>query len=326
MGGGGPEAQSRRTQEQIVAEDVTSTVDEWVFVAARQHGWMCTEKWLWLACESAGDSTGGRAHSPPPAMLSGVDCRETGLFLLEETTSLSGTLVFNPAWCAHLLGNELKNGPIELTLISSYGSPFTLKQLFCDQSKCFSTASRCSASSASDLPCQLIWIPPRSMTCGPSGPPSPVCWSGSSTGNVICRGTSSTTMSSAYSGRAGGSPDPLTHDEIAHTSTLCAAPAAQAAPGAALVEDDPSGSKRRKIHVDLTVRDWFLDVMDQWRTGWRWRMQQCSDEVPRLCPRMFDWFNPNTPYRWKRSAPEAPLGRRTLLSPTDMTRLSEHIM
>ena len=26
-------------------------------------------------------------------------------------------------------------------------------------------------------------------------------------------------------------------------------------------------------------------------------------EVQRLCPRMFDGLNPNTPYRWKRSAP-----------------------
>ena len=39
--------------------------------------------------------------------------------------------------------------------------------------KCFSTASRCSASSASDLLRELISIPPRSVTCGPSGPPSP---------------------------------------------------------------------------------------------------------------------------------------------------------
>ena len=34
-----------------------------VFVAVRQHRWMCTEKELLLACESAGNSKGGRAHS-----------------------------------------------------------------------------------------------------------------------------------------------------------------------------------------------------------------------------------------------------------------------
>ena len=42
---------------------------------------------------------------------------------------------------------------------------------------------------------------------------------------------------------------------------------------------------------------------------------------------MFDGINPNTPYRWKRSAPRAETrGRRSMLSPADMTRLSEHIM
>ena len=62
---------------------------------------------------------------------------------------------------------------------------------------------------------------------------------------------------------------PLTHEENA--------------PGAALVEDEPSGSgtKRRKIHVDPIVRDWFLDMMDQWRTQRRWSMQRClAEEEP----------------------------------------------
>ena len=63
-----PEEQSRRTQEQIVAGEVISTVDEEVFLAVRQQGWVCTEKELWLVCESAGNSTSGRAHSPT-AML-----------------------------------------------------------------------------------------------------------------------------------------------------------------------------------------------------------------------------------------------------------------
>ena len=60
---GSEERQGRGIQEQIVAEEVISAVDEEVFVAERQHRRMCTEKGLWLACESAGDSTGGRAHS-----------------------------------------------------------------------------------------------------------------------------------------------------------------------------------------------------------------------------------------------------------------------
>ena len=114
---------------------------------------------------------------------------------------------------------------------------------------------------------------------------------------------------------------PLTHEELAHTKTPRAA--------AALVEDEPSGSgsKRRKIHVDPIARDWFLDMLDQWRRERRWDMQRCLCEVQRLCPGMFDGINPNTPNRWKRSAPRAETrGRRSMLSPADMTRLSEHIM
>ena len=113
---------------------------------------------------------------------------------------------------------------------------------------------------------------------------------------------------------------PLTHEEPAHIKTPCAAPAA---------EDEPSGSasKRRKVHVDPIARDWFLDMLDQWKTERRWDMRRCLCEVQRLCPGMFDGINPNTPYRWKRSAPRAaPLGRRRMLSPADTTRLSEHIM
>ena len=96
----------------------------------------------------------------------------------------------------------------------------------------------------------------------------------------------------------------------------------------ALVEDEPSGStgKRRKVHVHSTVRDWFLYMLDQWMTQRRWGMQQCLCEVQRLGPGMLDGINPNTPYRWKRSAPRAALSRKTLLSPADMTRLSEHIL
>ena len=50
---------------------------------------------------------------------------------------------------------------------------------------------------------------------------------------------------------------PLTHEEVAFTSTPCAALAALATPAAALVEDEPSGSssKRHKIHADPIVRD-----------------------------------------------------------------------
>ena len=119
---------------------------------------------------------------------------------------------------------------------------------------------------------------------------------------------------------------PLTHEELAHVKTPRAAPVT---PVAALVEDEPSGSasKRRKMHVNPIARDWFLDMLDQWRRERRWDMQRCLCEVQLLCSGMFDGIDPNTPYRWKRSAPRAaPLGRRSMLTPADMTRLSEHIM
>ena len=92
-----------------------------------------------------------------------------------------------------------------------------------------------------------------------------------------------------------------------------------------LVEDEPSGSgsKRRKVQVDPIARDWFLDMLGQWRRERRWDMQRCLCEVQRLCPGMFHGINPNTPYRWKRSAARAEKrGRRTLLSLADTTRLS----
>ena len=108
---------------------------------------------------------------------------------------------------------------------------------------------------------------------------------------------------------------PLTHEELANIKTPCAATAAPATPADALVEDKPSGSASKRHKVHPIARDWF------------WDMQRCLGEVQRLYPGMFDGINPNTPYRWKRSAPRAaPLGRKTLLSPADTTRLSEHIM
>ena len=73
----------------------------------------------------------------------------------------------------------------------------------------------------------------------------------------------------------------LTHEELAHIKTPCAA--------AAPVEDEPSGSasKRRKVHVDPIARDWFLDMLDQWKTERRWDMRRCLCEVQRLCPGVF---------------------------------------
>ena len=97
---------------------------------------------------------------------------------------------------------------------------------------------------------------------------------------------------------------PLTHEEIVHSSL--------AAPTAALVEDEPNRStaKRRKVHADFVVRDWFLDMMEKWKTQRRWDMQRRLCDVQRLCPRMYNGISRNAPYRWKRSVPRpAPLRR-----------------
>ena len=87
---------------------------------------------------------------------------------------------------------------------------------------------------------------------------------------------------------------PLTYDERVHIETPCAA--APCAAAAAPVEDAPSCSraKRRKIHVDPIVRDWVLDMQEQWQTERRWDMQRCLHEVQRLCAGMFDRRPPKT--------------------------------
>ena len=110
---------------------------------------------------------------------------------------------------------------------------------------------------------------------------------------------------------------PLTHEELAHVKTPAAAP----------VEDGPScsASKRRKIHVDPIAREWFLDMLDQWKPSGR-----CGGACARSSAFARECSTGSTrtrPYRWKRSAPRAETrGRRSMLSPADMTRLSEHIM
>ena len=93
----------------------------------------------------------------------GVDRRETGLLLREKNDVIVWDPgLFDPARCAHFRGNDLKiDGLSSLT-----------NKCFVP-ARCFSTASRCGASSTSDLPRRLIWILPHSMTCGPNGPPWP---------------------------------------------------------------------------------------------------------------------------------------------------------
>ena len=69
-------------------------------------------------------------------------------------------------------------------------------------------------------------------------------------------------------------------------------------------------------------------MQEQWQTERRLDMRRSLHEVQCLCPGMFDDVHRNTPYRWKRSAPRAEThcGRKSMLTPADTTRLSEHIM
>ena len=143
-----------------------------------------------------------------------------------------------------------------------------------------------------------------------------------------CRSTSSTTMIScmvsAYSGRVGGNHETPSLDR-SHTRRL-------ATPALPVLPSPPHPLQRQRheapqIHADPIVRDWFLDKPDQWRSERRRATQRYLSEVQRLCPEMFDGINPNTPYRWNRSAPPtAPFGRKTLVSPRDMIQLGEHTM
>ena len=232
--------------------------------------------------------------------------------------SLSGTTVFDTARGAHLPGNELKIG--RLFLRKPFRAQQSVSQVFfhCPSMQRF--VSRRSSSSVDldssslgdvrteraviDLSVGLSWPPvKRRRSAGrqhilhlhelPHGVrlQRQDWWQ---PGDAIAR--------------------PLTHEEITHTSTPCPAPAASATPAAALVEDEPSSSaaKRRKVQVDPFVRDWFLDMSCHWRAERQWGIPRCLGEVRRLCPRMFDGINQNTPYRWKRSA-TAPHGRKSLL-------------
>ena len=129
----------------------------------------------------------------------------------KKTKSLSGTLVFDPVRCAHLPGNELKIDCLFLRKPSHSQTSVLLQQ------SVFSTASRCSASSASALLRRLIWTPSSlDDVRARAGRHRPVCGradapAGSSSGNVLFRSTSSTTMSfrvvSAYSSRVGGNQE-----------------------------------------------------------------------------------------------------------------------
>ena len=183
----------------------------------------------------------------------------------------------------------------------------------------------------------LSWPPDRHAKPRgrPSGGGPPEAPASSSTGNALFRTTSSSTTSSdtasACSARPGGDQEkPSTgrsHTRNSPTPRLTV-PRQPLQPPHSL-KTSPAAVVRSAARSTSTPA-LATGSSTCWTSGGRerrWDMQRCLCEVQRLCPGMFDGINPNTPYRWKRSASRAEtLGRRTLLSPADTTRQSEHIM
>ena len=141
----------------------------------------------------------------------------------------------------------------------------------------------------------LSWPPDRRRRSA-GRPPA-----GSSSGNLLCRSTSSTAMrsrmASAYCVRADGNQErpsarPVSHEDIAHVSTPCAA---LAAPAAALVEDKTSGSGTKRLKNPR--RPHRARLGGQNGDGAAVLVRGLA-----LVPRDVDGINPNTAYRQKRSA------------------------
>ena len=218
----------------------------------------------------------------------------------EETTSLSGTLVFDSARWAHLPGCLFLRKPFysQTNVSQVFYHCFSMQRFV---SKRSTSSDDLASSSFDDVRAKRAAI---ALSVG-------LCWPPAQHAISLERPSMRPRRERAL------------QEHILHHHEL-----PLATPATALVEDEPSGSteKRRKVHVHSTVRDWFLYMLDQRMTHRRWGMQQCLCEVQRLCPGMFDGINPNTPNRWKWSAPRAGLRKKTLLSPADMTRLSEHIL
>ena len=107
--------------------------------AGDSTGGVKDEKGLWLACQSTGDSTGGRAHGPTAmlcfvllnslisALFPSLRRRSHHIGMKNDVTVWDPGL-FDPARCAHLPGNELKIDCLFLR------KPFHAQQVF---PKCF---------------------------------------------------------------------------------------------------------------------------------------------------------------------------------------------
>ena len=101
---------STEWEEQIVAEEVVSAVDEEVPVAARQHGWTCPQRprqccvFFFLLYSFDVVSLPVVETQKSRWKVSSVGRRKTGFFVTVWDLGF-----FDPARCAHLPGDELRN-------------------------------------------------------------------------------------------------------------------------------------------------------------------------------------------------------------------------
>ena len=145
----------------------------------------------------------------------------------------------------------------------------------------------------------------------------------SGSGKVLCRSTSSTTMSSwlvsAYSGWAGGDqerPSPnWSHTRRSPTSAP-PVPLQPPRPPQPLhsLKTSPAALEAAK---STSTPPCATGSSTCWTSGGLHGDGACSGAYARS--------SGNSPYCWKRTEPRAArFGRKSLLSPVDMTRLSEH--
>lgn len=94
--------------------------------------------------------------------------------------------------------------------------------------------------------------------------------------------------------------------------------------GPAVLAEGPSSKRRKKIHVDHEVQQWFLDFVDIMKERKKWTYKECFEEAQRLVPEHLAEVHYATPFRWKRGPkPENHAGRPPILSAAEVTMLTE---
>ena len=156
---------------------------------------------------------------------------------------------------------------------------------------CLSTLKKCFP--ASVLPLQLIWIPPRT-TCGPSGQPSPCLLvsvghqtggggradapAGSSSGNVLFRSTSSTTMSSRMVSACSAWPGLAAHtrDDRPRQNSSCHPGRPGRPTHSSRYTRRRRAQQQRYEAPQNSRRPWVFDISCHWRTERQWSIPQCQ--------------------------------------------------